>query len=656
MQHTPYWNINGGVWIDLLALIAVIIFGYGVRRHWLKIKNGEERFRISKENLTAILKAADLKRFFIGGILGSRVYRDTVTGVFHGMIFWGMLSLFIGTTLVILNVLFGLPVMSGTFYKWYMAFFLDFAGLIVMVGLLYLMYRRLMQYNRLYKPKPREKFMAAELFLLSIVLTGFILEGIRINLTGAVEPAFVGTFFSHMLPSGENAVLWHRGLWWFHGFLAIAFIAYIPYSPLMHIFLVPTNAALADTYMGAETKALDFEAMEEAEDEADLPPLGAGAIDDFDDVRRLDFATCLWCGRCQEVCPATLTDKKLTPKGVMITLADWLEKNKSADEGLIEAVGQDEIFECRTCGACSQACPAFVNPLKSIWQMRQNLVMERGELPEIMGQACKDMEAYMHPFSTSTSPDDWRRDLEVPIYVAGDTQYLLWIGCAVAYDDRAQAVGRAMVNILNQTDISYGIIEEARCTGDPAKQMGDDYLFSMMANTNIELFNEMGVKNIITMCPHCYNSFKQYYPPLGATFHPIPHSVLLRDLIHQGKIRLNFTGEKVTYHDPCYLGRHNGIFKEPRDVIKFFGKIVEMDRKCENSFCCGAGGGNYWHEEEGSRINQARAKEALETGAEKMMSSCPFCLSMLTDGIKAFRDDKFAFDIAELVEQHMRTS
>jgi Fe-S oxidoreductase/nitrate reductase gamma subunit len=652
MQHVPYWNIKAGMLIDAAALVAVAVMCIGFYRHWLAIRKGEVSLRFSLKAFRLFVQAADLKQFFMGGILGSRVYRDGATGLFHGLLFWGMLFLFIGTALVMLNVFFGLPVMSGLFYKWCMAFGLDVAGLAVIIGLAFLTIRRLVRYRRLVTPKPRAKFLRVELWLLAVIISGFILEGLRINAVSATEPAFMGNLFAAAFQAMDSVLTWHRWLWWVHGLAALALIAYIPFSPLMHLILVPVNAALSDPYKGVATSPLDMEAMD-VESEEDLPRMGAAIVDDFDDKRRLDFSACLWCGRCQEVCPATQTEKALNPKGVVNTLTEWLETNKTQDEKLIDVIGLDVLFECRTCGACAEVCPAFVNPIESIWQMRRNLVMERGEMPDSVIQTCRNLEAMMHPFSTSASPSDWKKGLDVPAYQADKTEYLLWIGCAVSYEDRAQAVGRAMVNILNKTGVSYGIIEEARCTGDPAKQLGDDYLFSMMAGTNIDLFNSLGVKKIITMCPHCYNSFKHYYPPLGAEYQLIAHAELLSNLIKQGNIKLDTTRKNVTYHDPCYLGRHNGIFTPPRNILQSILKLQEMDQTREDSFCCGAGGGNYWNEEEGQRINNTRAKQAFDIGCDMLVSSCPFCLLMLTDGAKNYTSETFVYDIAELVEQQM---
>jgi Fe-S oxidoreductase/nitrate reductase gamma subunit len=652
MGRTPYWQIDNGLLIDLLAVPVAIIFFYGVIRHWRKIQSGAVRFRLTRNGIRQGLEREKIVRWLWTGLLGSRVYRKAVTGLFHAMVFWGMLVLFLGTLLVLMNVVFDVAVMTGGFYKWFMALGLDAAGLAVLIGIGFLLIRRLSHYRHLFEPKPRSGFVFAELLLLAVILTGFLLEGLRIRLTGAHELAIVGHAVASLPGSPAGGATIYTLLWWIHGLLALFFIAYIPFSPLTHLMFIPVNAAIAEPVLGADMEALDMSSFEAGRN-GEIPPLGTPTLADYRPKRRLDFATCLWCGRCQEVCPATQTEKSLTPKGVMVTLAEWLQAGKMSDGSLIDVVGMETIFECRTCAACVETCPALVNPLKAIWNMRQNLMMERGEMPVRMLQAYRNMEALRHPFPSSAASTDWARGLDVPLFEAQKTEYLLWIGCAVTYEDRAQQIGRAMVNILNHAGVSYGIIAAARCTGDPAKQMGDDYLFSQLANANIALFNGLGVKKIITLCPHCYNSFNTYYPPLGGDFQVISHVSLIRDLIHAGKIRPLGSSQKIAYHDPCYLGRHNNLFDDPRQVIDSIGNIVELPRSRNNSFCCGAGGGNYWNEESGQRINTARAQEAFESDADKIVSACPFCLLMLTDGLKVFTDKNMVFDIVELLEQNI---
>lgn len=652
MQRTPYWLIDGGMLIDLLAIPALGIFFYGWYLHYKKIKSGSIHLNISIDLIKSMLQKIQFRSLLINGVIGVRTYKKPITGLFHGLMFWGMLVLLMGTILIIFNLIFGMPVFSGSFYRRFMAFGLDLAGLTVMAGVSFLLIRRVSGFQRLISPKARNGFVFVEVSLLAVLITGFLLEASRIRLAGVDEPAFVGYFISHLFgATGEGQGLYVL-LWWLHGGLALAFIAYIPYSPLTHFIFIPLNAALANPIMGADNRAADMDDLA-ANPDGELPTLGTPTLKDYSSKQLFDFSTCLWCGRCQEVCPATQTDKKLSPKSVMTTLAEQLFTAEDTDKDLIEIVGMETVYECRTCGACVQVCPAMTNPLKTIWSMRQNLVMERGEMPTHMLSAYRNLEALHHPFSSSASPSDWRKGLTVPTFKAGETEYLLWIGCAITYEDRAQQIGRAMVNILNQTDISYGIIEEARCTGDPAKQLGDDYLFSMLAGINIDLFNAYGVKKIITMCPHCYNSFKTYYPPLGVQYELIPHAQLIRDCIRSGEITVANNRQDITYHDPCYLGRHNTVFNAPREIINSVGDLKEMPRNSTESFCCGAGGGNYWNEEEGTRISNTRAEEAHNSGAKKLASSCPFCLLMLTDGIKEFTENEVVYDIAELVEQQL---
>lgn len=652
MARTPYWLIQGSIIIDLLVIPVVIVFGCGIYLHWKKIMAGEARFRFSITKLQNGLKCFHWAAFWRDAVLAVRLYRKPVSGFVHGMVFWGMLLLFVGTSLIFFNLLFGLPVFSGAFYQWFMAFGLDAAGLAVLIGLLFLLVRRLLGYKRIAEPKQRRGFIPMELLLLAIIVSGFAVEILRIHLAGVEENAFIGSGLTFLLNGFSGATATYIGLWWCHGLLALAFIAYIPFSPMAHLLFIPLNAGLPEPLSGADATVLDDSAFAPGPED-ELPTLGTPSLNDYSARRRLDLSTCVWCGRCQEVCPATLSEKDLNPKGVVTTLAEFLQANRSADSGLIEAIGMETLFECRTCAACVETCPALVNPLKLIMGMRQNLMMEQGEMPSQMRQAYRNFDSVMHPFSTSAASDDWRRGLDVPQFESGKTEYLLWIGCAVTYEDRAQQIGRSMVNLLNKAKISYGIIEEARCTGDPAKQMGDDYLFSMLAGTNIQLFGDYGVQKIITMCPHCFNSFKNYYPPLGGHYQVLSHADMLGELIRSGKLELKYADQRICYHDPCYLGRHNRIFDTPREVLGAMGRIFETVRHGSNSFCCGAGGGNYWNEEKGRRINYLRAEEMFNNGADKIASACPFCLLMLTDGLKMFSDKQVLFDIAELVEQNL---
>ncbi|WP_027716137.1 (Fe-S)-binding protein [Desulfuromonas sp. TF] len=651
MERVPYWNISFGLLIDLLSIPAMAIFVYGLYRHWKRIKQGRSRIRLGIPVSALKIGPLYVRSFLANGIVGTRIYKKLFTGIAHGCLLWGMIILTIGTTLVFLNVLFGLPVFKGDFNRWFMGATLDAAGVAALVGVLFLLMRRVFPPERLTIFKSNSAFITIEVVIAVIIVTGFLVEGVRIAQTGPDPGSFVGNALALLLVNVALPEI-HRYLWWIHGLIAISLIAYIPYSPLVHLVLAPINAGLDTPVPGPKMGVIDFEAFEGEGEE--VPSLGLSRLADFQWKNLLDASTCLQCGRCHEVCPAAQTGKSLSPKGVMVTLSEYLEQGKMEDDSVLEAISTDAIYSCTTCAACMEACPVSVNQPNAILGMRQHLLMERSEIPDIMGQAHRSLEARHHPFiGTGFGPNDWRKGLEVPIFEKGKTEYLLWIGCSVAYEERTQKITRAMVHILKTAGVSFGILEENRCTGDPAKQMGNEFLFTEIAGQNIEEFNELGVSSVITMCPHCFNSFTRHYPLLGAKFAVIPHAVFIRDLIDKGAIRLSKGTETICYHDPCYLGRHNKVLSEPRQIVDAVGQLVEMPRSGNESFCCGGGGGNYWTEEEGTRINQTRALEALDTEADTIATACPFCMLMLTDGLKKHTEEQKVKDIAELVSSRM---
>ncbi len=393
------------------------------------------------------------------------------------------------------------------------------------------------------------------------------------------------------------------------------------------------------------------------EDKEEELSFGASRLIDLSQKNLLDASACLWCGRCQEVCPAAQTGKDLSPKTVMTTVAEYLDAGKFDDDSLIDVLGQDAMFNCTTCAACVEECPVSNNPAEIVLEFRRHFVMERSEMPDTMAAANRNLESRGHPFvGTAANPDDWRKDIEVPLFSPGESEYLLWIGCSVGYEERAQEIARAMVRILDAAGVSYGIFEEPMCTGDPAKMMGNEMQFVEIAEANIEEFKEQKIQKVITMCAHCYNSFDRYYPELGSDWQTIPHSVLLDELISQGKLDIaGRSDEKITFHDPCYLARHNDIVDAPRNVIKSVGKLIEMPRNKKESFCCGAGGGNYWGGQGGiARISDVRTQEAMDTNANKIATSCSFCLLMLSSSTSKHTEERKVYDVAELVAEKIR--
>lgn len=641
--------------LTVLILLALGVLVQGLVQTW-RLANPGKTFSldVAKGIAAQILQTDVINRaaFLERGVLTSRLFKRPASGLAHALVFFGSIVLILGHAAYPL-VFIGIPVEDGAFGYWFMAIGRDLAGVAVLIGLLFFMIRRLVfPPSRLLEGRARRGFVALEAFFLVIIFAGFTTEGLRLAYEGLTPGRFVGNPLAGLLGNvgSDTTLRWYRLFWWLHGLAGLVFISTIAHSPLGHMLLGPINAALARKKPGVQLRPIDFDAL----DSDDAPPLGASKLADFSPKARFDFLACVWCGRCNEVCPATQTGKPLKPKSVIVTAAEYLRAGKLDDEAFLDEVGFEATFNCVTCGACMEACPISIRHPEAIIEMRRHFVMERSELPEIMGHANKNLETREHPFvGTSASPDAWRQGLDVPFFEKGVTEYLLWIGCAITYEERAQSVARAMVKLLQHAKVSFGILEQARCTGDPAKQMGNEILFQEMASANVEEFSEAGITKIITMCAHCFNSFDRYYPELGGNYEVVPHAMLLDQLIAAGKLPKISGSEKITFHDPCYLARHNDVMDEPRNVVASVGSLVEMPRHKKDSFCCGAGGGNYWGGAGGERINDVRAKEALQTGADKIATACPFCLLMLTDGVKKSTDEKKVFDIAELVAEKL---
>jgi Fe-S oxidoreductase/nitrate reductase gamma subunit len=636
--------------LTFLMLLAAGILASGLFRVWKLIRPGKPWPESASLDLPGLMALVNWPAFLWRGVLASRLLQRPASGTAHALLLFGSMVLILGHALFPLSFL-GVPVFEGRTGFWLMGLGRDLAGVAALAGAAFFLLRRLFPPSRLSSPNTRSGFVAVEILFLVVLLAGFSAEVFRIAHSGPHGGKFVGNSLASLIGDSNDSLAFFQAFWWIHGLLGLSFIALIAYSPLLHILLAPINSALADRRRGIQLSPIDFSALEDEEAE-EIPALGASKLVDFDRKSLLDFATCLWCGRCDEVCPAVETGKALSPKGVMATCAEYLSQGRLEDDSLVEAIGIQASFDCVTCGACMEACPVSIRQPQSILELRRHFVMERSELPEVMGHANRNLEARQHPFAgTAASPDDWRAGLEVPVFEKGSSEYLLWIGCAVVYEERAQRIARAMVGILQAAGVSFGVLEQSRCTGDPAKQMGNELLFVDLARQNLDEFEALGVEKIITLCAHCYNSFTRYYPELGARHRVIPHAVLIDQLIRSGALPLpEKSGERITLHDPCYLSRHNDIESEARDVLSTLGELVEMPRNRKQSFCCGAGGANYWGGEGGERISDVRAREALETGADKIATSCPFCLLMLTDGVSKQSDQPVVFDVAELVE------
>jgi Fe-S oxidoreductase len=651
------WNISN-VWLMyVLFIISLGIAGYGFYLRVAAWRQGlsADRFDRPKERLQRLLKHALGQR---------RTIREKYAAVFHTFIYTAFIVLTVATTVVAVHHDFGLPLMQGAFYLYFQSFIVDIFGALLLLGVGIALWRRLAL-----RPKKLVYTDEAELILgtiFLIALTGFLLEGWRIaatnDLWGAWSPiGYLVALISK--PMGYSALTTlHFVTWWSHAVLVFGFIAAVPYTKMIHVVTGPLNIYTSRLEpSGASLKPMDFDKLAESGE-----PMGVKTLAGFTWKDLADFDACTECGRCTSVCPANTVGKELSPRDIILDLRSFVRGGNGAFAtpliGAVPAVSPDALWQCTTCGACMEACPVFIEQMPKIVDLRRFLVMEESDFPDTMQEAMTSLESRQHPFrGTQSSRVDWADGLNVKtIAEARDAEVLFWIGCGGALIVRNQKVVRATAQLLEKAGVKFAILgREEKCTGDPARRIGNEFLFEMMAKDNVETLNGYGVKKIVTSCPHCFNTFRNEYPQFGGRYEVFHHSEFLAQLVKEGKLEATLPTDKtVTFHDPCYLGRHNGVTEAPRQLVQLASKkSVEMKMNREQGFCCGGGGGmSFVDEPKDKRVNQERARQALETGADIVAVGCPFCMTMLEDGINARRGvrDVKVMDIAELLLQSMR--
>jgi Fe-S oxidoreductase len=544
-------------------------------------------------------------------------------------------------------------------------------------------------------------------FIGTLLLTGFLLEGLRLAATernpssslfnpGAARWSPAGYLFS--LPfTGAGLGAWgmqvaHFVLWWLHAALMTAAFVYaaLSFSRFTHILVSPANAFLRSARpLGAlrpeavrcgqcgHLNPLVESACVKCGASLALPErFGARELTDLTWKQLLDLDACTNCGRCQDQCPAWASGKPLSPRKLVQDLRAYMEGQAPVllrlrpgeappppERRMVqEAVTEEVLWACTTCRACMEACPVSVEHLDTIVEMRRHLVMEQAQVPEGAAAALRSLGERGHPWrGTSFSRTDWAQGLGVKTLSAGpQAEVLLWVGCASAFDPRSQRVARALVQVLQAAGVPFAILgEEEVCTGDPARRMGDEYLYQQLARQNIETFQRHGVRRVLTLCPHCFNTLKNEYPQLGGQFEVLHYTQFVAELLRAGRLRPSkAVATTLAYHDSCYLGRHNGVYEEPRQIARAIPglELVEMaPHHRERGFCCGAGGGRMWMEEKGVRVSHVRTEHFLKTGAKTLGVSCPFCLQMLTEGVaaKGAGGEKQAADLLELLAQSL---
>ncbi len=602
-------------------------------------------------------------------VLESTSIANDRAGLAHSIIFWGFLSFSLSYLLFIygdsVNPKFSTTLITETGVKIFGAY-LDVLSIVLLAAIVLAIFRRwIFTANRLRFDLTQKREAAIILLLIALLMISTILAEIFYVASKNVEShSFIGNSIGGWLIdlgiSATPAATIYQTSWWIHLVIILGFAIYIPISKHVHLVGAPIGFfARQLNSKGTLNTIVDFE-------EADS--FGASRMKDFNQKQLLDAFACAVCGRCTDACPANITGKILSPmhvvQGLRYHIADATSvKNEEDVPSIIGSrIEKQAVWDCLTCGACTEVCPVGNEPFHPLIDIRRYMVMEEPEIPEGAQGALLNLEQRGHPWSGTTfTRETWYEGLSVKTFKENpDAEYLLWIGCTNALEQRSQSIPRSLVSILNRASVDFAILgSEETCTGDPARRMGNEYLYQMLAKQNIETFNRYKVKKILTSCPHCFNNIKNEYPHLGGKFEVLHYSELISDLIEIGTIKPVVEIETtMAYHDSCYLGRHNGIYEAPRKIAASIPglELTEMKKCRENGFCCGAGGGHMWYEEEGKeRVNHARTDQFLQTGANMVGVSCPFCMQMLEEGVqsKGVNETKEVKDLVELLEESL---
>jgi Fe-S oxidoreductase/nitrate reductase gamma subunit len=692
------WNVSEPALAVMYMLMAVqgLVLAYAFTRRYLAWRSGKPYGPIDRvgQRVRETLGVVFLHRRLL-----RRGY--VYAGLMHLFIFWGFLILFIGTLIVLLEAdivrpYFGVSFYNGAFYVIY-KIVINLFGLLFIVGLLMAIYRRYGQHLPKFRRSLSDDAIVLGI-LLFLALTGFLLQALRLAATQ--DPAAAIHWVSYpialALAGVSPAVLatTHTVTWWSHMLANTALLVYLPLSKLAHMFTGPANVFLQRRASDRRVALPLIASIEEQEH------FGVARLTDFNWKQLANLDACMRCGRCLDFCPTFNTGKPLKPRQLIVELGAYLNREGGllagpagprlqeagvrgteaprADDPSLAAVptladligqvvSEDELWDCTTCRACMEQCPVSIEHVPLIVDMRRNLVLEQSTFPQELVTLFNNLERNGNPYSFPASTRaEWAEAAGVRELAAVDDpaslELIYWVGCMSSFDARNQRVAAALTKIFLQAGVEFAILgREESCSGDPARRAGNEYLYQILAQTNIERLQAYQPKRVVASCPHCFNTLKNEYPQLGGTFDVVHHSQVIRELIETGRLKVppgTLDGNKgMAYHDPCYLGRYNGVYDPPRDVITTVdGGFVELPRCRDKGFCCGAGGARAFMEEKrGTRISHNRLNEAIATEANGIAVACPFCVTMFEDGVRALNvEETFAVrDIAEIVAANL---
>jgi Fe-S oxidoreductase len=703
MSLTPaqatYFGFPGSLLFALLLLSALALFAYTASRRvqLLLLGAGEKEDRLDRP-------LARLWHVVLYGFLQRKMFRDPYAGLYHALIFGGFLVLAVRTLMLVFEGLFpgaGLPFLPAGFWEGYLLV-KDVVLLTTLAGVVLALLRR-----HLARKERLDPSFDADLILCLIgflMVTDFAAGAARMALDAAHAASMVGAsgvaasasaaaasaalarsaiwepltsslskqFFSSLSFSSLQST--YFGSWWAHLVAIFVFANYLPFAKHFHVITALPNLFFSKLESPGKMATFDIEKAAEAE------KFGVSKVEDFTWKQKLDMFTCTECGRCREVCPTHLTGKPLSPKGFMVDLRNALYADADAlidadagrGDGSAERrlagrtplvggwIDEEAVWACTTCRYCEHACPVGITYVDKITDLRRHLVLEKSEFPKEAQTAFNGMERQGNPWNLAAADRDaWTKDLPFPVLTMaeakehGGVDVLFWVGCAGSYEDRGKRVSRALATLLHEAGVTYAILgKEETCTGDAARRLGNEYLFQTLARQNIERMSGYGVTKIVTNCPHCFNTLANEYPDLGGRFEVVHGTELVARLVAEGRIRLvNANPMSLSFHDPCYLGRHNGVYDAPRELLNAIPGIAfkELPKSRENGMCCGAGGGRMWLDETiGARVNQARFAEIEANGTDAVGVSCPFCMVMLGNAKTELAGRTEAFDVLEL--------
>ncbi len=686
VQREVFQNIPAPLRLAFYTVIPVLLVWASLQLSY-RVRNWErgapDRRTTNRRN--AKRRLAD----FRAGVYMQTLMREPGAGIMHSLIYFNFLILLAVTTVLEVNhqVPENLKFLNGDVYRAY-ALIGDLAGVGFLAGLVMAIVRRYgptrwRPYRIAVKSRPEHAVILG--VLTAIGVTGFGAEAYRIALGGRVIPAgeadweqwsVVGYPLSQLVEGQSNLAGWHQAWWIAHVVSFCAFLVIIPGTMLRHMFTSPLNMYLSDRDRpkGAMRAMPDLDTTE-------LETFGASTVESFTWKQLLDTDACTMCGRCTSVCPANATGKPLDPREIVLKTGEVMARTGTPAVSppigvdpeitveanwMFERITTEELWACTSCKACDEICPVNIEILDKILDMRRYLTLMESDFPTELGNAFRAMENSSNPWAMSqTNRLDWADDLGIdvvePEIGTGDEpveafnhEYLYWVGCAGSFDDKNQKVTQAMAKLMRRAGIDFAVLGPAElCTGDPARRSGNEYLFQMLAKQNVETLNGLGVRKIVTQCPHCFNTLANEYPQLGGNYEVVHHSQFLEQMIAENKLDVSEATleERVVYHDSCYLGRHNDVYLAPRKVIGSLKgiQLIEAGRNGTKGMCCGAGGARMWMEETvGTKVNDERSRELIETGASRIATACPFCYVMMDDGVKGHGFEESDVKVADI--------